>query len=86
VAPPPTTTSVAPTTSVSPPDVAPPSDLATSGLPSQAKGTSIFGDQGDWRPSLYVSDVPEIAYFDPAEMPDVPGADSSVPLPFGKPG
>ncbi len=28
-----------------------------------APGMSLFGDQGDWRPSLFVSDVPEVAYF-----------------------
>jgi hypothetical protein len=96
--PPPATTSVAPTTSVSPLNsvppstsvspsaVAPPSGLAKPSQTGEAPGTSLFGDQGDWRPSLFVSDVPEIAYFDPAELPDLPGADSSVPLPFGKPG
>jgi hypothetical protein len=80
------TTSVSPATSVPPATVPPPSGLAKPSQPGEELGKTLFGDQGDWRPSLFVSDVPEIAYFDPAELPDVPGADSSVPLPFGKPG
>jgi hypothetical protein len=31
-----------------------------------APGASLFGDKGDWRPSLFVSDVPEVAYFEEA--------------------
>ena len=27
-------------------------------------GASLFGDQGDWSPSLFVSDVPEVPYFE----------------------
>jgi len=31
---------------------------------SAAPAGSLFGDQGDWSPSLFVSDVPEVAYFE----------------------
>jgi hypothetical protein len=41
-------------------DLAPFTAAATGGAP----GASLFGDQGDWRPSLFVSDVPEVAYFE----------------------
>ena len=28
-----------------------------------ATGSNPFGGRGDWRPSLFVSDVPEVDYF-----------------------
>ncbi|MFH1922704.1 MAG: hypothetical protein ABIP48_22805 [Planctomycetota bacterium] len=67
-----------------PPDAPPSTEVATSGF-GKAAGSSLFGDQGDWRPSLFVSDVEEIAYFEesPAEGDAAPG--TSVPLPFTAP-
>jgi len=34
---------------------------STAGL---TPGASLFGDQGDWSPSLFVNDVPEVPYFE----------------------
>jgi len=79
-APPPSPPTVA-SNGATPP--APPSAVATtSGLAKSPTG-SLFGNQGDWRPSLFVSDVPEIAYFEEPGSEGGPTGDPSVPLPFG---
>ncbi|NQT16467.1 MAG: hypothetical protein HQ582_27155, partial [Planctomycetes bacterium] len=36
---------------------------ATTAGTGDASGDNLFGGRGDWRPSLFVSDVPEVDYF-----------------------
>jgi len=50
------------TTSATPAGSATPAAATTAGT-GDASGANPFGGRGDWRPSLFVSDVPEVDYF-----------------------
>ena len=69
------------------PGAAPPSaPTGQEGTGTELAATSLFGTQGDWRPSLFVSDVPEVAYFAGAETEEPTAGEGNAPQLFAPAG